>query len=355
MKRLAATAACFGLLTGLALGRDAQRLVAITHVSVVPMDRETVLEDMTVLVADEKIAGLFASNLGRIPDGAEVIDGSGKYLLPGLMDMHVHSDDPKGAAYFAKHGITTVRVMGGSPEVLAAGKAVREGEIFGPLIVSATPPFQQQEYEGTWQATDVASAREGVRKYADQGYEWVKVIRLSDEALAATVMEAKRHGLVVGGHLRFDQSLESFMDAGVKSVEHIEEAMWAAFGSSNPTEKEMRRVAKELREADVTVSTLLWSGILGSDMRLMGEGALETAHGKALAVYLGEKRAEKELRSIAKQLHEQKGVGRESQHHRRRKDAPFHPRAERGGCQPGRRHGRQYLDRGSGKLPSPRS
>jgi cytosine/adenosine deaminase-related metal-dependent hydrolase len=89
------------------------RPLAITHVTVVPMDTERLLPDHTVVLEDGRIRALAPSgslDVAGVP-GAQVVDGTGKYLLPGLADMHVHYWNPGVAALFLANGVTLVRNM----------------------------------------------------------------------------------------------------------------------------------------------------------------------------------------------------------------------------------------------------
>src|SRR5690606_19366998 len=112
--------------------------IAFIGVDVVPMDREVVLADQTVIVEDGMIMALGPSSEIDVPAGAERIDGAGKYLMPGLADMHVHLVAPEHheslALLFVANGVTTVRNMWGNPEVLELRRSIDAGELLGPRI-----------------------------------------------------------------------------------------------------------------------------------------------------------------------------------------------------------------------------
>src|SRR5438067_146666 len=95
--------------------------LAITHVKVVPMDVERLLPDHTVVVEDGRITSVTPSGSddAAAPAGMRVVDGAGRYLLPGLADMHVHYWDAGEAALFLANGVTHVRNMWGAPFHLA--------------------------------------------------------------------------------------------------------------------------------------------------------------------------------------------------------------------------------------------
>ena len=128
-------------------GALAPGVLAIANVNAIPMTRDTVIRDGTVLVRDGRIVAV-----GRnvtIPTGARRIDGRGKYLIPGLADMHTHlySDDdavPDTAAaaelgVMVANGVTTARLMIGTPQHLVLRRAVAAGDIVGPQLWVASP------------------------------------------------------------------------------------------------------------------------------------------------------------------------------------------------------------------------
>src|SRR5688500_9981288 len=124
------------------------KLVAFVNVNVIPMDRERVLKNHTVMVKDGKIIAIIDSKQTKVPAGAQIVDGTGKFLIPGLMDMHVHlfSDDefPDALAedefkVMIAYGVTTIRFMIGTPEQLILREKSAEGEILAPTIFSASP------------------------------------------------------------------------------------------------------------------------------------------------------------------------------------------------------------------------
>ena len=105
---------------------------AVTNVNVIPMTADTLLRDQTVLVRDGRIVRVGASRAVDVPAGAQRIDGRGKYLMPGLADMHAHlyadgvvadSAAPAELGVFLAHGITTVRLMIGTPQHLELRRA----------------------------------------------------------------------------------------------------------------------------------------------------------------------------------------------------------------------------------------
>jgi len=114
--------------------------VAFTNVNVIPMDSERVLEDHMVVVEDGLITAVGPAGEVSIPEGAEIIDGQGGYLMPGLADMHMHImidrnyDDPKQLLFFLSQGTTTIRALGTAPEAYPWREQIARGELVGPTM-----------------------------------------------------------------------------------------------------------------------------------------------------------------------------------------------------------------------------
>ena len=156
---------------------------AITNVNVIPMTRDTVLRGATLLVKDGRVAAV-GRNV-RIPSGARRIDGGGKYLIPGLADMHTHlySDDdavpdsvaPAELGVIVANGVTTARLMIGTKEHLILRRQVATGTLLGPQLFVASPHLTGRAQPNAIVVTDPDSARAAVRAAADAGYDQIKI------------------------------------------------------------------------------------------------------------------------------------------------------------------------------------
>lgn len=129
-------------------GALAPGVSAITDVNVVPMTGETVLRGRTVLIRDGRIESITEAGRARIPAGARRIDGRGRYLIPGLADMHTHlyADGtlprevaPAELGVMVANGVTTARLMIGTPQHLELRRGVAAGSVLGPQLWVASP------------------------------------------------------------------------------------------------------------------------------------------------------------------------------------------------------------------------
>src|SRR5258705_2878083 len=122
-----------------ALAFAQQPPVGILHVHVIPMDRERILDDQTVLIEDGKITAVGPSV--KLPPGTHKIDATGKYLIPGLTDAHVHLYSAIEFPLYLANGVTTVFNLDGHPAHLLWRKQTANGEILGPRIFTTGPIF----------------------------------------------------------------------------------------------------------------------------------------------------------------------------------------------------------------------
>jgi imidazolonepropionase-like amidohydrolase len=184
--------------------------IAFVGVNVIPMDRERVLQNQTVIVKSGVIAEIGDATKVKIPKDAVTVDGKGKYLMPGLVDMHTHmlSDDdfPDALAedelkIMVANGVTTIRFMIGTPEQLALRARSAKNEIIAPTIFSASPHLTGREQGNDFVVNTPEEARQAVRKSKAAGYDFIKVTTfIKAECYEAAVDEAAKIGIRVVGH-----------------------------------------------------------------------------------------------------------------------------------------------------------
>ena len=197
---------------------------AFVGVSVVPMDTERVLRDHTVLVEGERIVAVAPADGLAVPEGATVVDGTGRYLMPGLADMHVHTWYADELTLFVANGVTTVRNMFGGPVHLTWRERIAAGDLLGPTIVTAGPIVDGDPpyWPGSRVVKTAEDARAAVQEHVDAGYDFVKVYeRLQPEPYRALVEAAHAAGLTVHGHVPAAVGMESVLAAGQRTVEHM--------------------------------------------------------------------------------------------------------------------------------------
>jgi imidazolonepropionase-like amidohydrolase len=228
--------------------------VAFVHAAVVPMDRERVLSDQTVVVVDGKIAALGPASRVKVPRDAATIDAQGRFLLPALSDMHVHvegeswnallSPEAKAASKtvsfedflfpYVANGVTTVQVLSGTRELLPVRGQIARGEMLAPRLILARmidgPDKAWPPPLATWVST-AEGARSATLQAKADGYDKMKVYSfLNKESYDAIIATAKEQHMDVVGHIPYSLSVEYVVDAGQKMIAHTEEVAKHAHG-----------------------------------------------------------------------------------------------------------------------------
>ncbi len=214
---------CLLLLPVPALSAAAAGLV-IHNVNVIPMDRERVLTEQTVVVRDGVIESVAPAGEGppRV-EGLSVIDGSGKYLMPGLAEMHAHLPGGADEVYrrdvlflYLANGITLIRGMLGAPVHLEIREQLRRGELDGPRLITAGPSFNARS------APDPESGAALARGQKAAGYDFVKVASGSREAFDAMAEAAHEADIPFSGHVPAPVGLPRALEAGYASIDHLD-------------------------------------------------------------------------------------------------------------------------------------
>ena len=200
--------------------------LAVEHVTVLPMDRDTSLADHTVLVSGDRIVWIGPARTARVPREARRVDGRGAYLMPGLADMHVHLASVDELTDLVSAGVTTVRNMRGAPEHLARRDSIAQGLIVGPTLFTSGPSIRRGPLLGRRDARFVfprtaAEAERLVRAQVAAGYDMIKVLQgLSLPVYERLLETARMAGIPVVGHVVSGIGLERSLAAGQVSFEH---------------------------------------------------------------------------------------------------------------------------------------
>jgi imidazolonepropionase-like amidohydrolase len=221
-------------------------VTAFVGVNVIPMDRERVLKNQTVVVRGGRIAEIGDAAKVKAPKDARVIAGRGKWLLPGLVDMHTHlfSDDEfpdslaaDELAVMIANGVTTARLMIGTPEQLVLRKRVAKGELLGPALYVASPQLAGKSYGKIFNGyvvTTPEDARRAVRESKAAGYDFIKLTTsITPEVYEAVIEEAKAVGIRVVGHVDLRVGLKRALAAG-QQIEHLDSYMEAVLRDDAP-------------------------------------------------------------------------------------------------------------------------
>jgi imidazolonepropionase-like amidohydrolase len=201
---------------------------AFVNVNVIPMTSETVLHAQTVIVTDGRIAAIGDVDSTSLPTDAIVVDGTDRFLLPGLAEMHGHV--PGGTSQslqrtlslYVANGVTTVRGMLGQPSHLELRQSIAAGEMLGPRLITSGPSLNGRSVSSPAAAIAMVEAQHAA------GYDFLKIhpglTRPEFDAMAAT---ARQLGMPFAGHVPEDVGIRRALDAGIATVDHLDGYMQA--------------------------------------------------------------------------------------------------------------------------------
>ena len=237
--------------------------IVFRNVKVVSMTSPKVMEKQNVIVRDGVIESV-STRLAKMPAGTKVVDGTGKFLMPGLAEMHGHVpplNAPNGATddalfLYVANGITTVRGMLGHPGQLELREKSKRGEIVAPNLYLAGPSFNGQSVNSPQEAIDK------VRAQKQEGWDLLKVhpglTRDEYDAMAKTAREER---IRFGGHVPAEVGLEHAIEMGQETFDHIDGYAELLDADKGPVdEKKLAAIVKKSKDANVWIvpTSALW-------------------------------------------------------------------------------------------------
>ena len=237
---------------------------AIVNVDVIPMDSERVLEDQTVVVRDGVIQSVSATAATTLPTGLPQIDGSDRFLMPGLADLHVHLRHADELVNYLAWGVTTVMHLGGSGQSgrqqLEYRREIGAGARLGPVIYTTDRILDGDPAiaTGAHGVTTEHGARQIVRDLADGGFDFVKIYNnVSRPVFDAIVDEAGKHGLAVIGHIPRNFDPLTALESGQDAIAHTEELFFTYFGGPRSTADMPRDYSPDLDKLPALIDVLI--------------------------------------------------------------------------------------------------
>ncbi|HEX8294527.1 MAG TPA: amidohydrolase family protein, partial [Pyrinomonadaceae bacterium] len=249
--------------------RSEGREVAFVNVNVVPMDSERVLAGQTVVVRGDRIVEVGPASKVKVPAGALRVDGRGKYLMPGLAEMHGHIPPPQAPREFTEavlfmyvaNGVTTVRGMLGAPGQLELRERANRGELLSPTLYLAGPSFNGNS------VSSPAQAAEMVRRQKREGWDLLKVHPgLTRDEYDAMARAAREEGIRFAGHVPAEVGLPHALEMGQETIDHVDGYVehLGAEGAAVDEAKLAEVVRLTKRSGAWVVPTMaLWETLLG--------------------------------------------------------------------------------------------
>lgn len=202
--------------------------VVFSGVHVIRPGSETILRDQTVVVENGRIKELGRAGRIKIPASAQVIDAAGKYLLPGLAEMHAHIPVPDSSGdltlvkqtlfLYMSQGVTTLRGMLGQPFHLnLREKLAKQGIRNTPIVYTSSPSFNGNS------VPDVATAEKLVKQYKSEGYDFLKIHPgIKIEVYDALARTAKQEGIAFAGHVPVEVGVRHAIQSGQLTIDHLD-------------------------------------------------------------------------------------------------------------------------------------
>ena len=214
----------FTLLLTIAVCSTSQATPTVfVNVNVIPMTSETVLKARTVVVDAGVIQRIGDVDAVPVPEDALVVDGTDRYLLPGLAELHAHVPDVQAQnldgvlTLFAANGVTTIRGMLGRPSHLELRETLMDSAVFAPRLVTSGPSLNGNTVDGT------ADARRQVRAQFEAGYDFLKLHPgLTADEFHAIAETANELGIPFAGHVPVAVGVRDALAAGMATIDHLD-------------------------------------------------------------------------------------------------------------------------------------
>ncbi|HEX4936556.1 MAG TPA: hypothetical protein VFV33_25420, partial [Gemmatimonadaceae bacterium] len=214
----------------LATSVAAQAPVVITNTSIVDVETGQVRGGQSIHIEGARIREVAPSGAMKVPPGARLVDGTGRFVIPGLWDMHVHATgfgiDRLFQPVLVANGVTGIREMWGQ---LAAADSMRaaiaRGDVVGPRAVVAGHILDGAPaiWPGSLGIKGAGAARRAVDSLAKAGAAFIKVYsRLSEEEFRAAGEQARKNGLHFAGHVPSLVTVDEAVAQGMRTIEHLQ-------------------------------------------------------------------------------------------------------------------------------------
>ncbi len=259
--------------------------VVFENVNVVPMDSERILEGQTVIIEDQRIANIGTSAEVEIPADAHVVEGGGRFLIPGLSDMHMHTfGSENDLLLYLANGVTTIRILGADPPAILDWRdQIKAGTRAGPSIWAWWPTIESHVEDPAWMVefatrggeTFVFTPEEAEKLVAEAAAMGVDGIKShfvwSPEIFLALMESAAQHGLPFDGHVPVELSTSGerecapsdcwndFRTMGAPAIAHVEELIkvvaWSDGNIRKASDESIRQVAQDVADDGLWVTT----------------------------------------------------------------------------------------------------
>jgi len=199
--------------------------LAITNANLIDGTGKPVVTDAVIVMENGRITAVGTKSSVKIPKGAKIFDAQGRYVLPGLWEMHAHFEQVEWGPVYLAAGVTTVRDVGNELEFMVAVRdSIKSGIGLGPrILLAGIVDGDSPSAIGIIRANTPEEARAVVKRYADAGFQQIKIYSsMKPEIVREITAEAHRLGLTVSGHVPRGMNAIQAVEAGIDQINHIQ-------------------------------------------------------------------------------------------------------------------------------------
>tara|TARA_R110002012_G_scaffold38661_5_gene107371 strand:+ start:1677 stop:3005 length:1329 start_codon:yes stop_codon:yes gene_type:complete len=239
------------------IGYGQNDTIIVQNVNVIPMHQEVVWENQTVAIANGKILKVGPLSDTLVRESAKIIDGTGKYLIPGLSEMHYHWRNKEGGIardfkLLLANGVTTVRNMAEYDwqDHIAIRDSINNGQLMGPNYYTAGPYLQSGDLKSS------ADVQKTIEHHHQKGYDFIKIADNLPKDIYLEVLEtAQAYNIPVMGHAQRELDLE--FSLRMKSIEHVEEFVYLFGDEQRKDSLFLNKAVQQIKNSGITIAPTL--------------------------------------------------------------------------------------------------
>lgn len=248
--------------------------VVLKGVNILTMNNDSILYNKNLYIENEKIVNITSDTIIATKD-FEQIEAKGKFVIPGLIDMHAHIFDRSDLPQYLSYGVTTVRNMMGFPMHLRWKEQLKNNTLPGSNLITATPTINSGDKAGpfhkTFESTNDAALI--INEYVDQGYDFIKVYDDIDLLqLNAIEKAAQLKNIPIAGHPP-KVSFEELLSSSLISIEHVEELR--KFLDKENSIKSIKAITKQIKKSNKAITINLIAFYRVYKTAIEGQGYLD--------------------------------------------------------------------------------
>lgn len=250
----------------------------IRNIHILPMNQDTLLKNKSVWIKE----GMIHQIADVISEDLPVIDGSGKYLSPGLVDMHAHVMDKQELGLYLANGVTSIRNLMGMPFHLALRDKINTGELLGPIIYTSSSPLTSKD-DNDLEKIQIQSpdhGREVVKRLKAEGYDFIKTYNRLDSATFEAILDAAgKENMPIAAHPSFEVDYSFHFQKGISTIEHTEDIVQQPLDFKLDTNLLHPVIQAYVNSGQTHTPTLV---VYHSIVRMLNEGDAFTEEGNSL-------------------------------------------------------------------------